>query len=116
MDNAWIQTGTSELTGSWEAELTSLGLIRVDRGDVEWFNLESGSSIVLANDGGWREPEWSRYRVFHRSATGLVSEISFGMIGGEGKYDPTQTGSGTYEAAYTRCVELIGGRLGVVVL
>lgn len=72
----WTMTAASQLTDGWEEALTTLCRKRADRTDTEWFDLDSGCSIVLVCDGGCRDGADAKYRLFHRAPTGAITEIT----------------------------------------
>lgn len=39
--------------------------VREDCTDQAWLNLDTGARIILACDGGWKEPLTARYKVLH---------------------------------------------------
>ena len=83
-------------TNDWEAELKQRLSKREDRTDHEWFDLDSGCTIVLGCDGGWRDPTNSMYRLFHSTAHGQVTEISSALGTTKRSFDATREASDTY--------------------
>lgn len=98
----WVQIGVGPLTGDWWETLQALCAVRDDETDIEWFDLDSGCSVVLACDGGWRDAAASRFRLFHRAATGVVTELSE-LLGPprEAAFDASQRGSDSYSRVLT---------------
>lgn len=106
----WVYLG-GRLTNSWDNELTQRLVKREDRTDHEWFDLDSGCTVVLGCDGGWRTPATSVYRLFHATAHGLVTEISNALGNTKRTFDTSREASGTYaeveRTLVTRVAELL---------
>ena len=111
----WIETGGTALTGTWLQSLGALAITSQDSVATEWFELNTGSSIVLVSSGpGWREPENSRFQVFHRSPSGQISDLTFAMLGGtrtSGKYDTQTRQMESYKAVKAEAQKAISDAL-----
>lgn len=105
----WTERSSSLLSDLWKGD--SLGAVRrTDRTDTEWLNINTGASLVLVTDGGWEEASDevnpSRFRVFTRVPNGPVHEMTTEVLGRttrSGKFDPTKTGSDTYQGIHREC-------------
>ena len=81
-----------------------------------WFDLASGSHLVLVQDGSWdmkdrlgRKYE-SRYRVFFKAAAGEYTELTRQVLAGhstKGGLDGSKTGHARYDAVKKEAVEII---------
>lgn len=108
----WIES-PRPLSAGWEAQLEQLGLTRTDRVDQEWIDLDSGCSIALVANGGWRqaagdEPGPAEYRLYHRAPTGQVLDLTGAVLRDRGQFDRTARGASAYTGAFADCRELIG--------
>lgn len=107
---AWLSTGSSKLTEGWDAYLQPR--IRFeDRTDAEWINLNTGASLVMAADGGWRGAQHgtyrSHYRVFLRGGQAAPVEMTFAFLGDArngGVFDNGGSGSDNYSAVRRSCI------------
>lgn len=108
----WIQSRTSKATDPWEEHLQKVGLLRTDRADVEWFNLDNGCSILLAGIGGWRQAEGreqgpSHFKLLHRSSNNHITDLTGFVLGTQAEFDRTQTGSDTYTDVQRKCIDIV---------
>lgn len=106
---AWPSTGSSKLTEGWDTYLRPRIKFE-DRTDAEWINLNTGTSLVMAADGGWRGAKHgtyrSHYRVFLRGQFDPV-EMTFAFLGDArngGVFDKGHTESDNYSAVRHSCI------------
>lgn len=116
----WILTRTTGLTAGWQDVLAEKDLDRSLRSTSEWFNLDTGSSIVLVSNGGWQAARDNldtptKFMVFHKAATGQVVDLTYPMIGRtEGKGEFLRNGPTGVEATSgvkRECEQAIADRL-----
>lgn len=107
---AWLSTGSSKLTEGWDSFLQPKIKFE-DRTDAEWINLNTGASLVMVADGGWRGAQYgtyrSHYRVFLRGSQAAPVEMTFAFLGharNGGVFDKGQTGSDNYSEVRNSCV------------
>lgn len=105
----WLSTGTQNLTEGW-GEYLKDKIKSEDRTDAEWINLNTGASLVLVADGGWRGAQHgdykSRYRVFLRTAGVNPVEMTFAFLRNArngGAFDEGKSASDTYKAVLRSC-------------
>ncbi|ACV08427.1 hypothetical protein [Jonesia denitrificans] len=82
---------------------------REDPTDTVWLNINTGSIIVLASDGGWRNPESARYKVLYYAPNATVG-FDITNIAAPGltlELDPTQVGQGCYLKARAAGIEAV---------
>lgn len=108
----WVFLEMGAVNKKWEEDLKEYHLLRTDKTDAEWVDLDSGCSIALVSDGGWREAQYdeerpSRYRAFHRGPGGLVEEVTRPLVGENGEFDRSKEGSSTYTSVRDRLVTTI---------
>ena len=113
----WIETGSGQLPDGVEEQLVARGVVRDDRSDNVWINLDTGAILVLACSGGWRTAGTSHYRVFHRASGGVgeLIDVTFGVVGtSDTRFDVDETGSDTYSdlrnSLSARITETLGAR------
>lgn len=106
----WLSTQDPVLSSDWDAQLPK-DLLRGDNSSAEWINLNTGASIVLVPDGGWRGAQQgdypSRYRVFHRTPQSAPVELTFAFLEkarNEGQFDQGLTGNKTYLRVRESCI------------
>jgi hypothetical protein len=111
----WIDTGSSRLPDGTEEKLREQSVVRVDRSDHVWINLDTGAALVLACSGGWRTASRSGFQVFLRAPGGLgqLLDVTFGLIGTTyASFDGDQEGSATYSGLYRSLVAKITEAIG----
>lgn len=107
---AWLSTGTGTLTEGWDVYLQER-IFREDKTDAEWINLNTGASLVLVADGGWRGAQHgtyeSRYMVFLRGGQAAPVEMTPAFLGkarNGGAFEKDRTGSETYADVRRSCI------------
>lgn len=111
----WIDTGGSLLPKEFEERLVDAGVVREDRTDHVWVNLDTGSVIVLACNGGWRTAHKSRFQVFLSAPghSGPLVPLTFAVLGESSvPFDTTQTAVDTYRNVRATAVEQVTAFLG----
>lgn len=103
----WIDTGGNDLPEHVIKHLDDT-LERVDRTDRVWVNLESGSLVVLAANGGWKTAEKSDYRLILYAPGAAPYDITYAVLGTSAvRFNPDETGSDTYNGVRTAAIEII---------
>lgn len=108
----WIYA-TRNFPNELDEKITALIGSRVDREDASWINLDTGARVVLAANGGWRDPEGSAYHAVHVSPDGSVTDVSYGLLGGLVSFDTSATGSDTFTHRRQAAFEYIESVLNV---
>ncbi|MDJ0318861.1 hypothetical protein, partial [Arthrobacter antibioticus] len=105
----WLSTGTKTLTEGW-GEYLQDKIKSEDRTDAEWVNLNTGASLVMVADGGWRGAHHgeykSRYRVFLRAAGANPMEMTFAFLQNArngGAFEESKSAAETYSAVQRSC-------------
>lgn len=106
----WLSTGTKSLTEGWTEYLQ--GKIKLeDRTDAEWINLDTGASLVMVADGGWRGAQHgnykSRYRVFLWGSRATPVEMTFAFLGrarNGGEFEDGKSGGDNYSEVRRSCI------------
>lgn len=109
----WVHA-PRQLPDDLDEKVTSLIGRREDREDASWLNVETGARVILAANGGWREAERSAFYAMHISPTGVVTDVSHGLLGGAVAFDASATGADTYSAQRRAAVEHLENLLQVV--
>ncbi|MBT2538798.1 hypothetical protein [Arthrobacter sp. ISL-69] len=107
---AWLSTETATLTEGW-GEYLQGRVVFDDIRSVEWINLNTGGSLVLVADGGWRGAQHgtyeSRYRVFFRGGQTDPVEMTSAFLRGSrnaGMFEKDRKGSDTYADVQRSCI------------
>lgn len=109
----WIDTGSRTLPAGVEEQLVALRLVRDDRSDNVWVNIDTGATLILACDGGWRHPNSSRFLIFFRAPGGVdeLLDVTHALTEQRVSFDPTQTGSGTYDTIREEIIQDVSARI-----
>lgn len=89
---------------------------REDNTDRIWLNINTGALIVLACDGGWRDPENARYIILHYApGAGVSTDITYPVVVDhrELAFDARETGAAAYNAARNAGTKAIEAFLGI---
>ena len=106
----WIDTGSSKLPDGTEEQLRQQKVVRDDRSDYVWVNIDTGAALILACNGGWRTASTSGFQLFLRTPGGVgpLIDVTFGLLRTSyAEFDATQEGSDTYSAIYRSLVEKV---------
>lgn len=107
----WIDTLGSDLPEHVIKHLDDT-LEREDRTDRVWVNLETGSLVVLAANGGWSRAETSDYRLFLYAPGAAPYDITYAILGTPAvRFNSEETGSDTYNGVRTAAIEIVTERL-----
>lgn len=87
----WINAPKT-LPASIDKAITDLIGPREDRVDEVWLNIQTGARVVLAANGGWRTASDSAFHALAVSPTGDVTDVSYGLLGGEVPFDASAGG------------------------
>lgn len=71
--------------------------------DQGWICPETGSQLALVNDGNWRWPNDSKFKLLLRTGSGEIRDVS-SIIYGIDKFDSSEDGASTYDDVFNRCV------------
>lgn len=79
--------------------------------EAGWIDIESGSQIVLVNDGNWRQAESSKFKLLLRTSDGEVRDIT-SQIDGINRFDADEDGASSYSDAFKKCKAKVEKLLG----
>ncbi|KAA9224699.1 hypothetical protein [Corynebacterium amycolatum] len=79
--------------------------------EAGWIDVESGSQIALVNDGNWRQPESSIFKLLLRTGHGEVRDIT-SVIYGINRFDAGEEGASSYNGAFRKCKAEVEKLLG----
>ncbi|TAM67834.1 MAG: hypothetical protein EPN48_12520 [Microbacteriaceae bacterium] len=106
----WIDTGSSRLPEGTEDQLRQQKVVREDRSDYVWVNIDTGTALILACNGGWRTAGKSGFQLFLRAPGGVgpLIDVTFGLLGTSYvEFDANQTGSDTYSPILRSLMEKV---------
>lgn len=109
---AWIETGR----GAWRPWEEVEGFHLEDGNSIQthWLHLDTGARLCLIADGGWRDPERARMRLFYRSPAGEQDELELllGSARNRGRFEH-EYGAGAYQRVEASCREVVEAHLGI---
>lgn len=111
---AWIETGSGRAWRPWD-EIEDFHLEDGNSIQTHWLNLATGARLCLIADGGWRDPERARMRLFYRSPAGEQDELELLLrlnARNGGRFEH-QDGAGAYQRVEVSCREVVEAHLGI---
>lgn len=110
---AWIETEA----GQWRPWQAVEGFHLEDGNSIQthWLNLDTGARLCLIADGGWRDPERARMRLFYRSPAGEQDELELLLrlhARNGGRFE-LEDGSEAYVRVAASCRDVVETTLGI---